>query len=293
MIQNSEYFLEGGRAGVLLIHGLTGTPNEMRLVGKGLHRAGFTVYGMQLAGHCGDEMDLRQTGWRDWYQSVEAAADRLSQSVDQLFVAGLSMGAVLALKLAAERRDQVAGVGVFGPTFKYDGWSIPAYARYLNFMVTWFQPFNLFQNRVFAEQPPYGLKDERLREVIVKSMLEGDSASAGLAGNPWPSLAEMILMARKVKRQLHRVHAPCLIMHASNDDIAHINNSRLVASKVKGEVDFVELHDSYHMITIDRERKKVIAKSTQFFQSIVDRKSVPQQSVQSRPAQAELRQSYP
>ena len=44
----------------------TGTPAEMRFVGKGLNRAGFTVYGMQLAGHCGSEADLLRTGWRDW-----------------------------------------------------------------------------------------------------------------------------------------------------------------------------------------------------------------------------------
>ena len=68
MIQNAEYLLEGGRAGVLLIHGLTGTPNEMRLLARGLHQAGFTVYGMQLAGHCGDENDLLQTRWQDWYK---------------------------------------------------------------------------------------------------------------------------------------------------------------------------------------------------------------------------------
>jgi carboxylesterase len=273
MIQQAEFILKGGKAGVLLIHGLTGTPNEMRLVGKGLHKAGFTVYGMQLAGHCGDEKDLLATSWQDWYRSVEVAAEKLRESVDYLFVAGLSMGAVLALKLAAEQPKHVDGVGVYGPTFRYDGWSIPAYARYLGFLVTWFKPFKLFQNHVFAEQPPYGLKDERLREVIARSMLSGDSASAGLAGNPWPSLAEMIHLSANVKRELHNVIAPCLIMHASNDDIAHINNSKLVARNVKGSVNFVELHDSYHMITIDRERKTVIDESVKFFQGVIDQKN--------------------
>ncbi|HJU08685.1 MAG TPA: alpha/beta hydrolase, partial [Rhodanobacteraceae bacterium] len=57
MIKQADFLLRGGRAGVLLIHGLTGTPAEMRFVGKGLHRAGYTVYGMQLAGHCGSESD--------------------------------------------------------------------------------------------------------------------------------------------------------------------------------------------------------------------------------------------
>ena len=46
MIKNAEFLLEGGRTGVLLIHGLTGTPTEMRVLGLGLHRAGMTVLGM-------------------------------------------------------------------------------------------------------------------------------------------------------------------------------------------------------------------------------------------------------
>ena len=128
MIKKADFFLPGGRSGVLLIHGLTGTPAEMRFVGKGLHRAGFTVHGMQLAGHCGDTADLLKTGWRDWYRSVGEAADELRGKVDHMFVAGLSMGALLALKLAADRPNDVDGLGLYGTTFVYDGWAIPRIA---------------------------------------------------------------------------------------------------------------------------------------------------------------------
>lgn len=117
MIHDASFFLPGGKAGVLLIHGLTGTPNEMQILGRGLHRAGFTVYGVQLAGHCGDNADLVKTGWQDWYRSVEQGAQRMFEHVDTLFAGGLSMGAVLALKLAAEHADAIRGVGVYGPTF--------------------------------------------------------------------------------------------------------------------------------------------------------------------------------
>src|SRR5438477_6307703 len=97
MIRKADFHFDGGRDGVLLIHGLTGTPNEMLLLGKGLHRAGFTVSGMQLAGHCGNQDDLLATGWRDWYASVENSAHKLRSRVDRVYVAGLSMGALLAL----------------------------------------------------------------------------------------------------------------------------------------------------------------------------------------------------
>src|SRR5690242_2683976 len=169
MIQPTDFMLEGDRRGVLLIHGLTGTPMEMRLLGKGLNSAGFTVHGMQLAGHCGDTDDLLATGWRDWYASVERAADALRAKVDHLFVGGLSMGALLALKLAAERPQQVAGVGVYGATFRYDGWSIPWSAR-LSFLLPLVKALGFGRARTFLEQPPYGLRDERLREQISAAM---------------------------------------------------------------------------------------------------------------------------
>ena len=277
MIQDSSYFLNGNRNGVLLIHGLTGTPNEMRIIAKGLNQAGFTVYAMQLAGHCGDEADLCRTTWQDWYQSVQQAADFLKQHVDHLFVAGLSMGALLSLKLAADYPQLVKGVGVYGVTFTYDGWSMPFWAKQLFFLLTFLKKLHLFQKTSFIEKPPYGLKDERIRATVATSMFSGDSAAAGLAGNPFPALAEMQWLAKKVRQQLPQVIAPCLIMHSGHDDIANINtNARLVEKNVSGPTRFVVLDDSYHLITIDRQRREVINESVQFFQNITQSASLNQ-----------------
>lgn len=269
MIQNVEFRFEGGRSGVLLIHGLTGTPAEMRLVGKGLNRAGFSVYGMQLAGHCGDADDLLATDWLDWYASVEAAAEQYRKEVDHLFVAGLSMGAVLALKLAADHPDWVKGVGVYGATFRYDGWATPWYGKF-SFLLPLANKLGIGKKWMVHEAEPYGLRDERIRAQISSLMLGGDSAAAGLPGNPWPSLAEMYKMAAAVRRDLPKVTAPCLIAHATEDDIASVDNAHLVERSVSGPVEMLLLEDSYHMITIDRERRTLIDRSAEFFGKVAD-----------------------
>ena len=269
MISKVDFFKPGGRAGVLLIHGLTGTPTEMRWVGQGLHRAGFTVYGVQLAGHCGDEDDLLATRWQDWIQSVRDAADKLSSSVDHLFVAGLSMGAILALKLAAERPAQIDGLGIYGVSFRYDGWSIPRISQWMSRLLPLARPLGIGKKRHFLERPPYGIKDERLREFIFKSMSEGDSAAAGLLGNPWYSLADMYALSAIVRRELPRVRAPSLVMHASNDDIASLKNAQLVVDRISAPTELILLKNSYHMITVDRERNIVIDRSVDFFNRIV------------------------
>ena len=102
-----SYYVAGGRVGVLLIHGLAGTPAEMRYVANGMARAGYTVYCPQLAGHCGSAADIKRTTWQDWYRSAEQALLELRRECDTVIVGGLSTGAVLALLLAARHPEAV------------------------------------------------------------------------------------------------------------------------------------------------------------------------------------------
>jgi len=267
MIRDMEFRLPGGDCGVLLIHGLTGTPTEMRTVGRGLNKHGFSVLGVQLAGHCGTEADLLATGWQDWFASVEAAAEKLRAEVDHLFVAGLSMGAVLALKYAIEHPDKVDGLALYSTTFHYDGWAIPPLSR-LSFLLPIVDRLGIGRSRRFMESFPYGIKNERIRSVIAGEMLSGDSAAAGLPGNPWPSLAELFRLCRTVRRDLAKVHTPTLILHATEDDVASMRNAEIVQQGVSGPVELVELAESYHMITVDQERQTVIDRSAGFFRAL-------------------------
>ncbi len=267
-----EYLLYGhgahARTGVLLIHGLTGTPNEMRVLARGLNRQGFTVYAVQLAGHCGTMDQLVDTPWQHWLASTCRGADLLSRYVDRVVVGGLSMGAVLALALAQQRPEQIAGVVALSPTFRYDGWSMPAYTK-LSFLLPWLRALGLGRRRVFMEQPPYGIKDEALRARIVSQMNSGDSAQAGLPGNPWWAVIELHALSARVRKNLDQVRAPCLVIHAQHDDIAAVGNAYEIVKGVRhAPVQLCLLQDSYHMITIDRERRQVIAQVVDFVASI-------------------------
>ena len=126
-VADQSFRFAGGRVGFLLIHGLGGTPMELRYVARGLARAGYTVHVPQLAGHCGSEDDLRATGWSDWYASVEAEHHRLKQHCDKIVVGGLSMGAIMAVHHAARHPDDVFALALYAPTLWLDGWGIPWY----------------------------------------------------------------------------------------------------------------------------------------------------------------------
>src|SRR5207244_4341528 len=108
--KSQSYRFPGGRTGVLLLHGLCGTPTEMRFVANAMARAGHTVHAPQLAGHCGSEEDLKASTWQDWYRSAEEALEAISKECDHVIVGGLSTGALLALKLAADQPEKVKGL---------------------------------------------------------------------------------------------------------------------------------------------------------------------------------------
>lgn len=260
MTTDNSFFHAGNRIGVLLIHGLSGTPTEMKFVGKGLARAGYTVYGMQLAGHCGTEADLLKTGWRDWVASVDAAYDWLRERVDTVIVGGLSMGALLSIDLAARRPDACAGLLLYSTTIFYDGWNINRFQWLLPLLLK--LPFRDWYR--FDEEFPYGIKDERLRRRVVTQMQSGDSAAAGLPGLSAPSLRQLRELIALVKKEVPQVRAPALILHSSDDDITGVSNALFLQNKLAGPRRTVLLDDCYHMITVDRQRDLVVRLSADF-----------------------------
>ncbi|MFM9940272.1 MAG: alpha/beta hydrolase [Hyphomicrobiaceae bacterium] len=255
----------GGRVGFLLVHGLGGTPVEMRFVAQGLARAGYTVSCCQLAGHCAGEVTLRESTWKQWYASVEAAHDALKAQCDVVIAGGLSMGGLLAAHLALQRPGEVHGLTFYAPTLWMNGWTMPWYARILRYIYP--TPLKIHIN--LAEREPYGIKDERIRSFVVKSMLGADSSEAGVFCTPVRAFANFNSLVRAVKPKLPKITAPTLIIHPRHDDIADLDNAMYLQRHLGGMVDMVVLDDSYHIVTLDKQRNVVIDKTVAFAQGLV------------------------
>jgi carboxylesterase len=253
-------FLTGGKTGILLIHGLGGAPAELKVVATGLQSEGFTVSCCQLAGHCGTAEDLITTGWHDWAASVETALAELRTECDTVLVGGLSLGAILALHAAAKHPDKISGLLLYAPTLWYDGFSVPWYAFLLKWVIN--TPFG--QRYRFQEREPYGIKDQRIRKLIVRAMGLGKSAEAGLSSTPSQSLKEMWDLVAVVKPELPSIQTPALIVHAREDDISDLSNTIYLQRKLGGLVDTLVLDDSYHIVTIDKQRSLVVDRSAAF-----------------------------
>jgi carboxylesterase len=252
--------LAGDGLGFLLIHGLGGTPMELRYVAHGLAGAGHTVHVPQLAGHCGTVDELKATAWTDWYASVEREHDRLRGRCNGVVVGGLSVGAILALRLAVARPDSVSGLALYAPSLWLDGWGVPWHATLFRLVTAkWFADWF-----PFAERHPWGIKDERLRTLVERAIKSGDSSRAGVAALPGSLMLELRWLVQKVRSEIAEVRQPALIVHPRQDDRASLRNLHYLQSGLGGLTETVVLDDSYHIVTLDRQRQLVVARTLEF-----------------------------
>jgi carboxylesterase len=253
-------FLEGGPVGILLMHGLGGTPVDVKFVAQALNRAGHTVYCPLLVGHGGTVELLNTTTWVDWYRSVEEAHDALKERCDVTIAGGLSSGVLLALHLAAQRPQDVLGTLLFSPTFWPNGWAIPRY----------FALFKLIRHKWFAnliklrERAPYGIRDERIRRIVLDSLQSDGHPIEDILWRRGGTILEFRWLAKVVEKELSQIEQPALIFHPRFDDQSDIGNSILLQRKLGGVAGVVVLDDSYYMVTLDRQRAFVADRSVAF-----------------------------
>jgi carboxylesterase len=261
-----------------LIHGVTGTPAEMKYVGRKLWQSGYDVYLPTLPGHCAKVRDLLRSNEKDWVEHVVKQLSFLRARYTHVFAAGLSAGALLALK--ASTRVCLDGIGVFSPTFFYDGWNVPRTKALLDLAIRWF-PRPLHYVFFHFDGFPYGIKhpalQARLRAAynpmnrVLNAFRKRTSPrhySSEAVGYPvffLKTLADLDRLYAVVKADMAKITAPTLVLQASEDDFTSVRNSEFVLSRIaSAEKKLVLLDDSYHVITVDRQRD-VVAQELQTF----------------------------
>ncbi|MBU0503728.1 MAG: alpha/beta fold hydrolase [Candidatus Omnitrophota bacterium] len=266
-------FLKGSNGStVILIHGLTGTPNEMKFLANFLNKKGYSVACPRLANHDQPLDILKNTKWQEFYQSVKDAFLNVNTgSSGKIFVAGLSMGALFSLLLAEEFPDKVSGVSCLSPTLFYDGWNT-TWMKHLLPLV-YFSGLRHFL--YFKEDPPYGVKNEGVRRMIARYYKKAgfsDLSEASQFGYPYfpvNSLYQLDLSVKYLIKRLGRINTPVQLIQAKEDDMTSVKNSEFIYNRVNSSVkEMVLLEDSYHVITADQERDKVAQKMLEFFERI-------------------------
>jgi carboxylesterase len=229
----------GGDVAVLLCHGFTGTPQSLRPWAENLAAAGYSVELPLLPGHGTTWQEMNRSTWQDWYATVDAAFTGLRARCSQVFVAGLSMGGSLALRLAIEHDDDVAGLVLVNPAVK-------------------------------AEDPRLRLLPVMRRIVPSFPGIASDIKKPGvteLAYNRTPlhALASMLTMWSDIVPRLSSVTQPLLLLRSAADHVVPASSSRLILESVRSaDASEIVLEDSYHVATLDNDAERIVKESIAF-----------------------------
>lgn len=242
IMQGAEpFFLPGGNKGVLLVHGFTGMPSEMLLLGRSLQEQGYTVLCPRLTGHGTSPQDLEHTTAVNWFDSVRDGYAVLAGCTDSISIAGLSMGALLALLLSAQAEVRCV-VSMAAPIFiqaenrlkllppkrDCDGIFVPKHRRHL-------QDVPSFCNLSYSRMPLLAVH-------------------------------EFFDVMNSAKRRLMEVKRPLLILQGLKDRTVKPKSAEYIYAHVSSPLKkLCWLPDSGHLIPLESDREAAFMRIKNFF----------------------------
>ena len=254
IIPTAEPFFLPGRGanantGCLLTHGFTGTPKEMRWLGEFLNAQGYTVCGIRLNGHATKPEDMIRSRWQDWLLSVEDGYNLLRDSADQVFLLGLSMGAVLSLTAAS--RLTVRGVVAMSSLYNLPDNPLLPFVR----LVSWVVPY-LSKGK---GAPDDGWFDK-----------EAFKQHVAYPKNPVRSGEELNKLLGVMRESLPQVKIPVLLIHSRNDDyVVRDGMEKIHAALGSRDKQMLWVSGGGHVITEEPTRTEVFRAAGDFIKRVM------------------------
>lgn len=250
--KTAPFELGAGDPTVLLLHGFTGSPWDLRPLGVALHDRGFHVKAIRLPGHGLSADGFAGTGHRDWEQATEDALHAASQR-GPAFVAGLSMGALLALRLAAKFPQRVGALALMAPALRFRDPKMKL-VRSLKRVLPLLRP-HVEKNRTDLEDP-YALAEAPVLPRVATRRLE-----------------DLMIVQDQGIAAVPQVQAPTFVAVARND---HVVDFAVGRELVRGlgrahEVRLLELDRGFHIMTRDTDRERLATELGRFFEKVRDR----------------------
>ncbi len=233
------FYAEGGRTGVLVSHGYTGSPQSMRYLAEGLARAGCTVALPCLKGHGTTPADMATSTASDWIADLNKALTWLKERCDALFMTGLSMGGTLTLYMAGQYPDLFKGI-------------IPINAA------------------VFLNNPDMASLAYMIGAPAEVPGVGGDIKAPGITELaysvvPVPTIKEIMALAKVTDEMLPRITCPALIITSRDDHVVPPANAEYILERIASqEKRLLWLENSYHVATLDNDKDLIVQESVAF-----------------------------
>ena len=248
----SPLYLPGDVRGVLCLHGITGTPFEVRPLAEAFGRAGCTVAAPLLAGHGETLAELAASSWMDWLASAERAMVDLRARVGgrPIAICGFSMCGLLALRLARLHPEEVSALVVMSAPLRLRRLQVVGIRSVARL------PIDLHKLPSFCVPKLNGsdISDPEMRY-----------ENPGLRAFPMAALAALVDLMDVVRADLPAIRTPTLVVHGRQDHTVPMEDSLELTGCLGSDViERLWLEKSFHIVTLDVERAVAIERAIRF-----------------------------
>ncbi|MCQ2957659.1 MAG: alpha/beta hydrolase [Candidatus Gastranaerophilales bacterium] len=242
---------------VLLFHGLTGSPFEMKKYGNFLFKQGYDVFCYSFPGHGERLSEIQTVTWEDWCEFAQEKYDKLRPNYETFFVSGLCLGAAMGIYLAENNKD-LTGVAALSTTLFLDGFCIP----WTSCLIPLGLSTIIRYYYTFPEDECLGIKNELTRKSLAKLMAK---TTVGMDNYPLNGVKGLLDLSKNVRKNLSKVTCPVLCIHSKYDNLASTKSANVVMKNISSKIKrYIELNDSYHMVLYDNEKEFVMNEVIKF-----------------------------
>ena len=237
--------LSGGKIGVLVIHGFTGSPLSIAPWAKFLNQLGYTVHAPCLPGHGTNWEAMNESNWVDWYKCIEDSYLELREKCDRVFVAGFSMGGALALKLCQIRGGEIEGLLLVNPSI-HDRRPILKLTPILKYLIP-------------------SLKSKRVTDVA-----KPNPPKHSYGRTPLKALDSLRKLWRLVERDLYLIDLPVMVGYSINDHVVDPKNSQTIIENISSfDIHEVVFENSFHNVALDYDIDLLNQQSQIFIEQVL------------------------
>ena len=250
--ETAPFELGNGQTACLLLHGFTGSPWEVRPLGEYLAAKGYFVRAPRLPGHGTTPEAMEMVTYHDWLKTAEDELFAL-EKYGPVFIAGLSMGSLLALRLAALHPERVKGLALMAPAMQFR----KAHVRWLKAMAV-VPLLEFFKPRIFKAGSDIENARVRQEAPVMKQF-------------PTSRLQDLFRVQELARQSLAQVKAPTLVLMAQRDHVVSVEGGREIERGLTNAaaVRFLALDKGFHILPRDHAKDIVLSEVAGFFDALL------------------------
>lgn len=227
---------------IILLHGFTATTVEVKPLAVYLNsQGGYQIYAPLLPGHGTSPADLNNVTWQDWKNKVITIYQEANQKFQNIFIAGESMGGVLACLIAAEFKE-IKKLVLYSPAIKVENLGFSRFVRFFKKYI----PKNSGNLTKHPERFPW----------------------QGYQVHPTKGAYQLLKLQQIATSKLSSISQPVLIFQGKLDKTIARDSTHIVYNHIhSSQKELITLDYSGHTIILDQEFDFVARKTLDFLVS--------------------------